>query len=131
MIEFTSAYETGFPEVDRQHKKLFDTLNTLEKDIERGMVEHVLPMTLVFLKTYTRHHFSLEEGCMAKHQCPIAEKNKQAHRNLIELVPTFEERLSREGPTEKLAKDIYDFLVNWLSGHILKIDTHLRSCKGR
>lgn len=131
MIEFTSAYETGFEEIDKQHKKLFDTLNMLERDIEKGMAKHMLPVTLVFLKTYTRHHFSLEEGCMAKHSCPVAAQNKEAHKKLIDLVPTLEQRLATEGPTEALAKDIYQFLTGWLQNHILKTDTHLRTCKGR
>ena len=66
---------------------------------------------------------------MAKHKCPMAEANKQAHQQLLDLFPTLEGRLASEGPTDALANDIIGYLTKWLTGHILKVDTHLRACQ--
>ncbi len=128
-VVWKEEYNTGEPEVDKQHKILFQYLDDLEAHMKIGDVsDRYIKMLLDNLGIFTRSHFCYEEICMRRSKCPIAEKNKKIHGNLLEAYRKYRERFEIEGVSEDLVQGLHDFLESWLVNHILKIDTQLRAC---
>jgi len=122
-------YNTGEPEVDKQHKILFQYLEDLENHMKAGDVnERYIGLLLDNLGIFTRSHFCYEEICMRRVKCPVAEKNKEFHGKLLDAYGRYRQRFETEGISDDLVTNLHDFLESWLVNHILKIDTHLRSC---
>jgi hemerythrin-like metal-binding protein len=128
-VEWKDEYNTGEPEIDKQHKILFQYLADLESQMKAGDVsDRYIKMLLDNLGIFTRRHFCYEEICMRRHKCPIAAKNKEIHTKLLDAYTQYCERFEIEGMSEELVQGLHDFLESWLINHILKIDTQLRDC---
>ncbi len=129
MVVWEDKYSTGIAELDSQHQVLFKYINNLEKIIEKGdysfsRIENIL----TFFEDYAKNHFGYEEDCMHAHQCPFGGKNKAAHKEFIKIFDAFHHRFTKEGPSEKLLKEIQQKATDWLVNHICKIDVNLKSC---
>ncbi len=82
MLEWKPDYETGVPEIDTQHKVLFDNINRLGKLLDKEKVDRAeADYLLKFLVNYAEQHFKGEETCMARYRCPAHGKNKEEHAN--------------------------------------------------
>lgn len=128
MLVWDEAYSTGFPEIDDQHKKLFQVINRLGKRIKEGKGEEELEPILIFLEEYAKIHFGYEEECMAAHKCPVAQENKNAHQRFVAGYHSYRERYHRLGASRELVEDIHKECERWLTNHIGRIDTHLKAC---
>ena len=129
MLEWKSEYETGVPEIDTQHKVLFDNINRLGKlldkeDIERAEADYLLD----FLKQYVVQHFKNEENCMARFHCPAHAKNKDQHAQLQNALAHFNTEYAALGPLRELLQRLHTTLVWWINSHILKVDIQLKDC---
>jgi len=128
-IVWKDEYNTGEPEVDKQHKILFKYLEDLEAHMKAGDInDHYVKMLLDNLGIFTRSHFCYEEICMRRLKCPVAAENKMIHAKLLAAYTSFRERFDLEGISDDLIQKLHDFLESWLINHILKIDTQLRDC---
>jgi hemerythrin len=126
-IEWTEEYATGNAEVDAQHRRLFDLLNSLEQRINKG--EPPAEMVDVFdgLAAYAKEHFAFEERCMEQCACSAAGVNKLAHQRFLRMVGSSLQDLRLQEPTLKVFKSLHWELTDWLRNHICKIDTSLRA----
>lgn len=128
MLQWEQKYETGFADIDDQHKKLFQVINRLEERIEEESHEDTVNEVLAFLGEYARVHFENEEECMARMQCPLAGRNKTAHRKFIEGYHRYIRMLQQSEDYLKIAKTIHVEMEHWLVNHICKIDVGLKIC---
>ena len=129
MLEWKPDYETGVPELDTQHKVLFDNINRLGKlldkeEIERAEADYLLD----FLKQYVAQHFQFEETCMARYQCPAHPKNKEQHAQLQNALAHFNQDYATFGPLKELLQRLHATMVWWINSHILKVDSQLKGC---
>jgi len=128
-IVWKEEYNTGEPEVDKQHKVLFKYLEDLEVHMQAGDInDRYIKMLLDNLGIFTRSHFCYEEICMRRVKCPVAAKNKESHAKLLAAYGRYCERFEAEGASDDLIQKLHDFLESWLVNHILKIDTQMRAC---
>ncbi|PCI45428.1 MAG: hemerythrin [Proteobacteria bacterium] len=128
-IVWKEEYNTGEPEVDKQHKVIFKYLEDLESHMQAGDInDRYIKMLLDNLGIFTRSHFCYEEICMRRVKCPVASENKEFHAKLLAAYTRYCERFEVEGASDDLIQKLHDFLESWLVNHILKIDTQLRSC---
>lgn len=129
MIVWEDKFSTGVPELDKQHKNLFQYTNDLESLInDEAGSKDLIDRTMFFIERYIEVHFGHEESCMFKHQCPVAEKNKEAHEKFIQKFKATQVKLKEEGDNDKILREFHHFLEKWLVEHIGKIDTKLKSC---
>lgn len=129
MITYDEAtMGTGFPDIDAQHRELIDRLNQLLEGMRAGHGQDELLPILDFLADYTVRHFRHEEGCMARNRCAVAAANKTAHDRFLLTVAEFRRRLQENGPSVTLVIDAQRQLADWVRNHIVRTDTHLRSC---
>jgi hemerythrin len=131
MLEWKPDYETGVPEIDTQHKVLFDNINRLGKlldqeEIERAEADYLLE----FLRHYVVQHFRDEEVCMARFHCPNHAKNKEQHAQLQNALAHFDTEYAVLGPLRELLLRLHTTLVWWINSHILKVDIQLRESAG-
>ncbi len=128
-IDWKDEYCTGDPDIDQQHRVLFQYLADLEAHMQAGDInERYVKNLLANLGIFTRSHFCYEEICMRTHKCAAASINKEQHTKLLKAYTTYVQRFETEGMSEDLIQKLHDFLHSWLVNHIIKIDTKLRDC---
>lgn len=127
-LTWKPLYTTGVEKLDEQHRRIFDLANRLETLIENGACDSPeVDALLAQIGTVIRDHFGLEEVCMSRHRCPMAEKNKQEHGRLL---AAFEVFLADFNGKKSLAtlESFHRAVEGPLFEHICFVDIHLRSC---
>lgn len=121
-------YTTGVKELDEQHRQIIDQLNRLEALIERGISKGPeVDALLAEMGSHVNEHFICEEDCMERHQCPMAEKNKQEHDQFLGLYRDFRADFGKSRSSQTL-ETFHRAAEQWLLEHVCFVDIHLRSC---
>jgi hemerythrin len=125
-MQWSDAYSTGIARIDDQHKMLFQMADSFRLALDEGKGGGVYQGLLHSLDLYVRTHFAFEEGCMARHFCPAASINQEAHRGFIDFLKRFHERHAVAGFVPEDARELVDTLDRWLVDHICRIDVQLK-----
>jgi hemerythrin len=125
-MQWSEAYSTGIARIDDQHKMLFQMADSYRAALDEGKGGAVYGGLLHSLDLYVRSHFAYEEGCMARHFCPAATLNQDAHRGFITFLNRFHERHASHGFVQEDARELVDTIDAWLVDHICRIDTQLK-----
>ena len=128
MIKWQDTYATGSEPIDKQHRLLFDIFNDFEDHINDGRGKEYMEKCFPLLDAYAKAHFKFEENCMHEHQCPVAMKNKVAHKTFLSTIEEFKKIFKSGQYQEDFFKQIHAFLKQWLIVHIIGIDVHLKEC---
>lgn len=117
-------YETGIAQIDQQHQKLFqlaEEIYTLLKD-EFYIDKFDKIMALVEeLKDYAVFHFQTEESYMRSINYPKYFSHKVEHDDFIDKINNIDVHAIDQDQDAYLL-DLLDFIVDWISNHILKMD---------
>ena len=118
-IVWDSSFETGIAEVDAQHMRLVEIINSLadaightSKDALKGIVGQ--------LKDYAQYHFRTEEKIMEEAGYSGIAEHRDEHAAFVDQVLLFD--LDVILASEGLAWDMLHFLRSWLTNHILVVD---------
>jgi len=131
MLEWKPAYETGVPEIDTQHRVLFDNINRLGKLLDKAEVDRAeADYLLKFLENYAEQHFKGEESCMARYRCPAHNRNKEEHAQFRTILGFAIGQYETATTPKVVLTRLHDSMVWWISNHILKVDIQLKSCVG-
>jgi hemerythrin-like metal-binding protein len=121
-FRWADYFETGFGEVDAQHRKLVDLVNVLAQraaiggEIQPAELAHVLDG----LGTYAAHHFTTEEALMER--VGLDQRHVRAHRQShADFVAQVEAMRGTADPTRAVPV-LYRFVTSWLTFHILDTD---------
>jgi len=119
-IFWRSAFSVGNNLIDSQHQKLVQIINLLYDEIT--MKKSELKMQEIFneLVSYTKYHFDAEEQMMLTNLLPGAVAHKKAHQEFISKINTL--KLSNIVGNDKVKMEVFVFLKNWLTDHILNTD---------
>lgn len=108
----------GIPEIDEQHRQLFDCIDRLENAKDEHQRELAVFYVIDELKDHARINFAVEEIVMRLFDYPGLEAHVAEHRE-------FTARLEALGKIE-LNHDVHaeagSFLRGWLTHHILVSD---------
>ena len=121
---FTQKYMTGIPQIDEEHKNLFEIIGDAYELVESHKAEEKYDEIMGLLdrlEDYTRYHFSHEEEYMERTNCPQLEMQRRAHTAFLERLEEKDLGEDAEDQQEYL-EELMDFLFGWLSNHILKLD---------
>lgn len=119
-MPWTDEFVTGLPQIDEQHRWLVDATNQLHDEISKEEVDKDAVNNILHgLIDYTFNHFIVEEDLFNRYGYPessahIAEHNKFT-RETASMLEKFEEG-------ESVKEEALEFLKDWLSHHILKVD---------
>jgi hemerythrin-like metal-binding protein len=119
---------TGVDSVDAQHRQLFDLINKLTDDMAAGKGKDDVGKVLNELAKYAISHFSHEESCMARFNCPVAVQNKAAHAAFIQTFTGLKAEFDRTGPTATLAMRVQQEISKWITNHIVGVDVKMKPC---
>ena len=131
MLEWKSDYETGVPELDTQHRVLFDNINRIGKLLEKPEIDRAEAAYLLnFLEQYAAQHFSGEETCMARFRCPAHARNKTEHKMFMEILEIARGEFESTDKPRKVLERLHESMVWWINDHILKVDIKLKDFVG-
>jgi hemerythrin len=119
---------TGVQTVDAQHQELIQRINELHAACVAGQAREQLMAQLDFLGRYAQSHFSHEENIMQEHRCPSRGQNQAAHAKFLKDYERVVAMVKQTGASTKAAIELKRMLGDWLTSHICRIDTGLRSC---
>lgn len=118
-------FQTGIPQIDREHQQLFDIIFEVDRvlglsDATTRSIAPAIETAINRLVDYTRAHFASEEALMASTGYPGLDSHRQLHARLLRHVE--EMRLRADLGDEATALDFSRFLADWLISHILAAD---------
>ena len=128
-LELTEDYLTGEPEIDKQHLKLCECINTLQDGLEAGLSIEKLMSSLDFLTNHTLQHFAYEQKMMLDMNYPDLEEHIEHHRELIKELGNLKEDFIRHvkvNQEDKFTGKFLDLLKDWLLNHITEEDFKLK-----
>lgn len=112
-MPWDERYRTGHPEIDRQHRVLFDLIDRVRAEGEDPFGEGV--QVVLDLIKYVVQHLGYEEELMHRLAYPEAAGHLQAHRDLTRQVMEMRDGIiGGHLDTGRLQ----DFLEAWLVHHI-------------
>lgn len=119
-INWDEKLSVNIKDIDWQHKRLVDLINTLHDAMKVGKGPDIMAKIFTELLDYTVYHFGTEEKLFQRYDYPDYAGHKKEHDDLtkqaIELKKKFD--------SNKLAitMDTMEFLQNWLKNHIMGTD---------
>lgn len=120
LLTWSNQYSVGVPSLDSQHTVLFDILNDLHAAMLKGQAQSLTGPLLRNLLQYTNTHFTAEEALMTATKYPEVAEHKIKHRDLVKQVEDYIARFEKGEIT--LSLHLLDFVRDWLTNHILKVD---------
>jgi len=117
-------YSVGIEKIDHQHQHLFEIVNNLiDQSISAGDTG-LASETLKEMVNYAREHFATEETLMLQYDYPEYNLHKNQHEYFINT--TAELAVSFMDNQKTTGGEITEFLILWLTNHILKTDMKLK-----
>jgi hemerythrin len=130
-LQWTPAMSTGVPELDAQHQELFRQVNALNDAMLQRQGAAKVVQTIDFLLDYAVKHFSAEEACMHRHNCPTAAANKKSHEAIKQVLLEKRRLIDQKGASSLMVIELKGILSDWLTTHIAAVDTRLKPCVSR
>ncbi|QMT40579.1 bacteriohemerythrin [Neisseria shayeganii] len=114
-IYWTPDLDTGFDDIDEQHKVLVQYINDLYDAKEKGD-KQAISEVFQHLIDYTVEHFSYEEMMLQEADYHLIEPHKKVHANFVSKMNMFQSRYNN-GDNEAL-DELLNLLEGWLFRHI-------------
>ncbi len=126
LIKWTNNYSVGIKEIDNQHKGLVNLLNELFNAMRVGQANDVLGEIINQLIRYAQVHFATEEKYFDEFNFELANEHIEEHRQFAEKVVDFKKEF--DGGNIVLSMEVFNFLKNWLTDHMLGMDQQYKQC---
>ena len=123
MYEFTEDCMIHIPQIDEEHRKLFQIINdalSLVKTTED--ISGIAQSLLLHLKDYANTHFAHEEAYMEQIHDPELPLQKKEHAEFAEKINSFILDKSSKEAARASFEELLSYLVRWLYHHILSSD---------
>lgn len=119
-LKWIDKYSINVPQIDEQHKKLFNLVNALYEAMHAGKGRDMIGTVIQEFVDYTGYHFNAEERLLLRHGYPDFSEHKEMHDALVRKAQGLKEAFdSGDSPT---AIDVMLLLANWLNRHVLDED---------
>jgi hemerythrin len=106
---------TGNMQIDRQHMRIFDLMNTLLDALAEGKGQEEVGKVLATLSLFVVAHFRIEEALMAE----IGYSGLAAHQEAHEAVRAkVEDMVERFHAQQCDSQELVTFMQWWLSAHV-------------
>ena len=111
-----AEYSLGVAEVDSEHYRMIEMMNRLELVEDRPAALPVVWAVMNDLVDYINTHFKHEEALMRMSGYPLLADHQRQHEKFAEKVLDLRAQSTLE------AGRIHEFLQQWLTEHILRVD---------
>lgn len=125
ILIWNDQLKVGIDSVDQQHQRLVEILNQLDQAIALGAAPSAKLKLIEALIDYTQYHFQHEENLMrdAGYTADKFDEHCRQHQGFIEKVLTAQAQAQIE--PDSVLNGLMDFLMAWLSAHILYSDKQM------
>lgn len=124
MIEWRDEFLLGIEKIDEQHKRLFEIANDIYALLKNQLITDKydeIVRLVSELKDYTVFHFTYEQEYLQSIGYRKYFAHKVAHDDFIEKVNSID--LDKvDNDQEQHLFEMLDFVVEWISKHILETD---------
>lgn len=113
-LVWSSDLDTGIPEIDRQHQRIVEYINTLyeqRSSPDRAALAQVIADTV----EYTQSHFAFEEQLLVQAGYAFTSVHQKVHQLFIRRLSDIKARFERG---ENVADELHQVLSRWLFSHI-------------
>jgi hemerythrin len=129
VITWSVNFETGHPDIDREHQGICERLNQIELAIVAGAGRAQVAEMVSVLLHYTLVHFRREELAMACAKCPLRGENCLAHAKFVARLEHWLEVMTIPGTNPSILRDVHAETCRWIEQHLLQTDSALRSAR--
>jgi hemerythrin len=121
-IQWQTAFETGIPDIDRQHMKLIGVINRLEDSLGTDLkVDHSAVLkVLADLVEYANYHFAFEQ--QFQQEMAFSEHVEHAARHSEFLAWLHINLTDPDLENSRTVLALLDFLMDWFLKHVLVED---------
>src|SRR5450631_3276687 len=120
VMEWDDNFFLGINDFDEHHKHLIDLLNMAFDGFTCKAGHDELAVVLDELYDYAMYHFAAEEYWMVVNEYPGSEQHSEEHEIFTNKVVAFQKDFSNRKTS--LALEVLQFLMSWLTNHILETD---------
>ena len=124
MIKWNDGLNLGVKIVDDEHKELLRIINNLSDAINNDKTKDTIHDIFSALEKYALVHFENEEALLKKCNYPFLQEHHNKHNEFTLKVPELKAKLFTSGD-EATAKEVVNFLIDWLFNHIIEEDIPL------
>jgi hemerythrin-like metal-binding protein len=126
IIQWNDSIAIGHPEIDAQHRELFEHTSKFVEAIAKSWDYSQLQTIIEFLDKYVTKHFETEERCMAEKNYPFLQLQIDQHRRFSRQFEAFKHEVKRDLNTHRvfLLFRTQILLIDWLVNHTTKLDRH-------
>ena len=118
-MEWSPEFETGVPEMDKQHRRLLDMANSFHTALKEGEKEKAREILIDFTKALF-NHLRDEERFMEKIGYPELENHVKLHRSLAGMIKEGRDEFERND--HRAFTRSLSLIMSWLLTHIKKSD---------
>ena len=126
LLTWNRSYSVGVLKIDSQHTLLFDILNDLHAALLKDNAQRQASPLLHQLVDYAQIHFSTEEAMMTAAKYSGLADHQVRHSDLIKKIKDY--LLLYDKDEVKLDLKLLNFLRDWFTNHIQKVDMAYRAC---
>jgi hemerythrin len=113
---------TGFLASDRQHRELFENVDSFIQAIIDEKEDEELASLFTFLESYVKNSFTEEDLLLKRSAWPDTEVHIAQHEYFRRRFADLHRDFLRKGANEYLVEDIHHKVVSWMTGHIQNED---------
>lgn len=118
-MKWEPAFNLGIEEIDNQHKKIVEFINTLNIAVLDNNSDDKIEGLLDEMSDYAKYHFSVEEDLFRKYDFPLIDEHIVEHEAFIKKVGEFRSKFDQG---QSITFRLMSYLRRWLSDHILDSD---------
>lgn len=123
-FNWDNSYSVGNSKIDKQHQMLFIIIDEIYyTPYEREKREH-LDEILLNLKEYCNYHFDTEEKLFMNIDYIHAAEHIKEHRDFMKKINKIYDDF--KNGKEITISELMQFIRNWLTNHVLKVDMKYR-----
>lgn len=134
-FQWSDVFETGHPEIDRQHRQLLSDSARLRSRVENGAAWNEVRSALSTLLADCSEHFRYEETVLREFEFPRAEAHAQQHwmiENILQQLANLVAAVDEGGVEErKMAMTLERKILEIIVRHDLDYKSHLLNVSGR
>jgi hemerythrin-like metal-binding protein len=120
VLPWTDDFCVGVPELDAQHRRLVELLDSLEEAFRSDENWEQQEAAFIELARYVEHHFNAEEVFMREVGYPHLEEHIHMHLHFQGRFNNIQTRFWR--CEEDLGPEVLKFLSHWIQKHTLQED---------
>ncbi len=121
-IDWDESFSVGIDLIDKQHQKLFDTINNYHN--EHSDTEESLNKLLAYID----FHFRTEEDFFHKFDYPHTAEHVAQHLHYKDVINELYTKYHYNNDDEKIRTDLEGFIRDWITHHIKVSDKEYMRC---